>query len=112
MNKGIDLSYSNIASPLTGANWVNMTRDKRVSVLKASIELYSSDFDIGVIDAQENGQVSIIIKSPIEINDRGAFLLNLEEYLKSNIDIGINLWHEAIGDKSSLRNLRGIEVLS
>jgi len=112
MNKGINLSYSNTDSPSTGLSWVNMTRDKRVSLLENSIKLFSPEIDINVIDAQENGQVSILIKSSIEINDRGAFLLNLEDHLKSTIDIGINIWHEALGDKSSLRNLRGIEVLS
>ena len=112
MNKGINLSYSNVNSPSTGISWVNMTKDKRILLLEHSIQLFSPEVDISVIDAHENGQVSIIINSSIKINDRGAFLLNLEEYLKSTIDIGINIWHEAIGDKSSLRNLRGIEVLS
>jgi len=112
MKKGIDLSYSNSDSPTTGIKWANMSRDKRVRVIEASIELYSSDIDLRVNDAQDNGQVSITINSVIEINDRGSFMLNLEEYLKRNVDFGINLWHEAIGDKSSLRNLRGIEVLS
>ena len=53
-----------------------------------------------------------IINNSINVNERGTFLLNLEENLKCKIDNGINIWHEAIGDKSSLRNLRGIEVLS
>jgi hypothetical protein len=112
MNKGINLSYSNVDSPSTGISWVNMTKDKRILLLERSIKLFSPEVDINVIDAHENGQVSIIINSLIKINDRGAFLLNLEENLKSTIDVGINVWHEAIGDKSSLRNLRGIEVLS
>jgi len=112
MNKGINLSYSNIDTPSTGISWINMTKDKRILLLESSIQLFSTEVDISVIDANENGQVSIIINSSIEINDRGAFLLNLEENLKNTIDVGINIWHEAIGDKSSLRNLRGIEVLS
>jgi hypothetical protein len=112
MNKGVNLSYANIDSPITGVKWVNTNRDQRILILKDSIQLFSPGVDISVIDAQENGQVSITINSSMEINDRGAFLLDLEEYLKSTIDIGINIWHEAIGDKSSLRNLRGIEVLS
>jgi len=112
MNKGINLSYANIDSPSTGLSWVNLTRDKRVSLIEASIQIFSPEVDINVIDAHENGQVSILINSSIEINDRGTFLLNLEEHLKSTIDIGINIWHEALGDKNSLRNLRGIEVLS
>ena len=112
MNKGIDLSYSNFDSPSTGISWVNMTNDKRISLLEASIQLFSPQIDLKVVEAYENGQVSIHINSAIEINDRGEFLLNLEEHLKSTIDVGINIWHEPIGDKSSLRNLRGIEVLS
>jgi len=112
MKKGINLSYSNIDSPSTSASWVNMTRDKRILLLENLIHLFSPETDISVIEAHENGQVSIIINSSIEINNRGAFLLNLEENLKNTIDVGINIWHEAIGDKSSLRNLRGIEVLS
>jgi hypothetical protein len=112
MKRGINLSYSKNVSPSTGVLWINMTNDKRILLLDEAIKMFSSEVDISVIDAHENGQVSIIINSSIEINDRGAFLLNLEEYLKNNVDIGINIWHEAIGDKSSLRNLRGIEVLS
>ena len=112
MNKGVNLSYANVDSPSTGISWINMTKDKRVSLLEASIQLFSPKVDINVIDANENGQVSILINYSIEINDRGEFLLNLEEHLKITIDNGINIWHEAIGDKSSLRNLRGIEVLS
>jgi hypothetical protein len=43
-------------------------------------------------------------------SERGTFLLDLESLLKSQIDNGINIWLEPIGDKNSLRNLRGIEV--
>jgi len=112
MKRGINLSYSKDDSPSTGALWMNMTNDKRILLLDEAIKMFSSEVDISVINAHKNGQVTIIINSSIEINDRGAFLLNLEEHLKNNIDIGINIWHEAIGDKSSLRNLRGIEILS
>jgi hypothetical protein len=43
---------------------------------------------------------------------RGAFLLDLELLLKENIDSGVFIWCEPIGDKNSLRNLRGIEIVS
>ena len=112
MSKGINLNFSNTDSPLTGSKWVNMTREKRVHLVKSAIDTFSSSSDITVIDAHEGGQVSIIINNSINVNERGTFLLNLEENLKCKIDNGINIWHEAIGDKSSLRNLRGIEVLS
>ena len=37
-------------------------------------------------------------------------LLDLEERLKKNIDKGLTVWFEPIGDKSKLRNLRGIKI--
>ena len=39
-----------------------------------------------------------------------AFFLNLEERLKNNIDKGLTVWFEPVGDKSKLRNLRGIKI--
>jgi hypothetical protein len=112
MNKGVNISFASIDSPSTGESWINMTREERIMLIQSSIQLFSKELDVNVKEAHEGGQVSIYINSSIEINDRGAFMLNLEEYLKSTIDVGINIWHEPIGDKSSLRNLRGIEVLS
>ena len=41
---------------------------------------------------------------------RGPLLLDLEEKLKKNIDDGITVWFEPVGDKSKLRNLRGITI--
>ena len=43
------------------------------------------------------------------MNKRGLFLLELEERLKSAIDKGITIWLEPVGDKSKLRQLRGIK---
>ena len=37
-------------------------------------------------------------------------LLDLEEKLKNEIDLGITVWCEPVGDKSKLRNLRGIKI--
>ena len=37
-------------------------------------------------------------------------LLDFEEELKKSIDQGITIWLEPVGDKSKLRNLRGITI--
>ena len=37
-------------------------------------------------------------------------LLELESYLKENIDKGLTVWLEPVGDRSKLRNLRGIKI--
>ena len=112
MSKGINLSFSRNDCPLPGSEWVNMSREKRIDLVESSINSFSSNCDISVVDTHNNGQVNIVINNLINVSERGTLLLNLEEFLKSNIDNGINIWHEPIGDKSSLRNLRGIEVLS
>ena len=47
----------------------------------------------------------------MDASERGTLLLNLEAILKKEIDDGISIWHIPLGDKNSLRNLRGIEVV-
>ena len=37
-------------------------------------------------------------------------LLDIEDMLKKTVDIGVTIWLKAVGDKSKLRNLRGIEI--
>jgi hypothetical protein len=59
-----------------------------------------------------DGQIYFTFKKQISSSLRGIFLLDLELMLKENIDPGIIIWCEPIGDKNSLRNLRGIEIIS
>ncbi len=49
---------------------------------------------------------------PVPAGKRGTLLLDLEAGLKQLIDPGLVVWLEPLGDRSSLRNLRGIEVRS
>ena len=37
---------------------------------------------------------------------------HLESELKENIDAGLTVWFEPVGDKSKLRNMRGIKFQS
>ena len=48
----------------------------------------------------------------IKASERGILLLDLEQLLKNKIDQGITIWLEPVGDKSKLRNLRGIKIKS
>ena len=61
------------------------------------------------VQAPNNGQIVLKIERAIPANERGLLLLELEERLKSSVDKGITVWCEPIGDKSKLRNLRGIK---
>ena len=65
--------------------------------------------DLKVIKAPENGQIVLRVEKIIPVNERGPFLLELEEKLKM-IDQGITIWCEPVGDKSKLRQLRGVKI--
>jgi hypothetical protein len=112
VSKGIDVSFADIPSPIPGDDWTNATNRKRMDLIVSSIQDYVSDIDISVVEANKGGQISVIINDTLSADERGSLLLDIEEFLKLNVDNGITVWHAPIGDKSSLRNLRGIEVLS
>lgn len=55
--------------------------------------------------------VFVTFNSPSEsVSDRGARLLEVEDYLMKNVSESIRVWHVPIGDKNSLRNLRGVTL--
>ena len=112
MSDGIDVSFSDVSSPVPGDDWVSLTIGERIDLINKSIQNFSLNADIDVVEANKGGQVSVIINDTLSADERGPLLLDLEEFLKLNVDNGITVWHAPIGDKSSLRNLRGIEVLS
>ena len=112
MSDGIDVSFSDVSSPVPGDDWVSLTIGERIDLINKSIQNFSLNVDIDVVEANKGGQVSVIINDTLSADERGPLLLDLEEFLKLNVDNGITIWHAPIGDKSSLRNLRGIEVLS
>ena len=60
----------------------------------------------------DDGQIYFTFKKPVPSSLRGILLLDLEVLLKDKIDLGILVWCEPIGDKNSLRNLRGIEIIT
>ena len=66
--------------------------------------------DFEIIKAPDNGQIVLKIDKIIPAKERGLLLLELEEILKSVIDKGITVWCEPVGDKSKLRQLRGIKI--
>jgi len=109
---GIDVSFSNVPSPVPSDDWVSLTIGERIDLINKSIQNFSLNVDIDVVEANKGGQVSVIINDTLSADERGPLLLGIEEFLKLNVDNGITVWHAPIGDKSSLRKLRGIEVLS
>ena len=64
------------------------------------------------LDVFDNGHVVLRTERIIPASVRGLLLLDLEARLKSEVDVGITVWLEPVGDKSKLRQLRGVEIKS
>ena len=74
-------------------------------------EHFSKFFRICNVEQRENGLTYVNVDSVVAIpaSERGKLLLDLEDELcKENSEIRV--WHASIGDKNSLRKLRGIEL--
>jgi Tfp pilus assembly protein PilZ len=103
-------NFSEIKTPIPSEDWKNKSEKDRIekisSFLKSNI-LYK---DFIIIKALDNGQVIIKIDHLIAANKRGILLLDLESILKKKIDQGITIWCEPVGDKSKLRQLRGVTI--
>jgi len=106
----ITKKFANEDSPKVSSVWKNKTNEeKKESILKILIKSnYYETFQ--VIKADDNGQIILKTEKTIKASERGVMLLNLEYLIKESIDNGITLWLEPVGDKSKLRNLRGIKI--
>jgi hypothetical protein len=108
MTKYISKEFANKKSPIVGEEWKNNTNEERISLVQKEIMKNENYKNFITIKADINGQVVIKIEELIPASKRGVLLLELEKKLKNNIDAGITVWLEPVGDKSKLRNLRGI----
>ena len=105
-------NYSMINTPIPSKKWSDLDMTEKIRSIKIVLKEAIPDISdtIEIISAKKDGQVICVLKQKLAASERGMFLLDVEEILKKNIDNGINLWLEPLGDKNSLRNLRGIEV--
>ena len=102
--------YANADTVQPGEDWISMTRAGRMELVRNELINFKGAGSFKVIKADENGQIVISIEKGIPANERGLYLLELEQTLKNNIDQGIHLWCEPVGDKSKLRKLRGVKI--
>ena len=109
MNKQLENAV--LDSPTPSKKWREMSHDDRNFFLNDILSkevIFYENFEVAY--TKDDGQVIVKMKNSLKASERGTLLLDLEELFKLEIDQGINLWVEALGDKNSLRNLRGIEV--
>jgi hypothetical protein len=103
-------NFSNYKTPTTGSSWKKKSENERIEIISNFLKFNTFYKDFLVIKALDNGQVTIRIDHLIPANKRGVLLLDLESDLKKKIDQGITIWCEPVGDKSKLRQLRGVVI--
>jgi len=103
-------NFSNTKTPITSLSWKKKSEENRIINVSNQLKKNSLYRDFEVVKAPENGQVELKVEKIIPANERGVLLLDLEQMLKSTIDKGITIWCESVGDKSKLRQLRGIKI--
>lgn len=109
MNKKFK-NYAAVETVQTDDNWKHLSKNERIGLIEDYLSNYQGAENFKVMQADANGQVVIAIEENIPADTRGLYLLDLEQSLKDNIDSGIHLWCEPVGDKSRLRKLRGVVI--
>lgn len=108
MKNFINKEFSQASSPVSSAQWKNKSEEDRIMMIYEKIRHNSLYEGFEVINADDDAQVTLKIERSIPANERGVLLLDLESHLKASIEKAITIWLEPVGDKSKLRNLRGI----
>lgn len=104
--------YANAITPTPCLAWRQLTDAARIAHISDTLSEYTPFLknSIGVVDAKQDGQIIVELLEPMHAGKRGTVLLDFETMLKDKIDAGLVVWLASLGDRSSLRNLRGIEV--
>ena len=72
---------------------------------------FKEKIELKDIEYLKNGLIYIYVffKTKISPSERGTILLDLEDEM-CKLNRQIRVWHIPLGDKNSLRNLRGIKI--
>lgn len=104
--------YANVETPTPGPAWCQLNDDARLACAAQAVEsgMGARKDLFSIVEAKRDGQIIVTLTDPLPADQRGTLLLDLEVLLKETIDQGLAVWLEPLGDRNSLRNLRGIEV--
>ena len=105
-------NFASEKTPTTTKFWKNLDDKNRKKLIINEISKIDELKDFEVSQVLSDGQIIFRVTKSIPSNKRGNILLDLEERLKKNVDIGLTVWFEPVGDKSKLRNLRGRKINS
>ena len=105
-----NILYPSIDSPKPTKDWVNASQEKRDDLISVFLENNNYDY-LELFLTKATGEILFKIVNDIPIQNRLNYLLDVEEKLKNEVDPGLYLTIEPLGDKNSLRKLRGIEIV-
>ena len=105
-------NYANEDTPIPSRKWISLTDNDRKTIVEKITNKNDSFKIVRISSANKNGKIYVSLVESISAATRGTLLLDYEEYIKKLIDESLTVWCEPLGDKSSLRNLRGIEIKS
>lgn len=105
------LNYARTETLSPTKQWADTNDNQRLTTVLGAIKTVPKFLEmVQIVSTRTDGQVIVTLLKPLPASERGTLLLDLEEFLKASIDSGLVVWVEPLGDKSSLRNLRGIRV--
>jgi hypothetical protein len=105
-------NFSFEKTPEVKKNWFEISEDARIKKILECLKENALYKIFTVVKARDDGQVILKFEQQIPNNERSLILLGLEKEFKKKIDSGIVIWCETIADKSKLRQLRGVKILS
>jgi hypothetical protein len=108
--KTMMINHSLEITPKISKEWIEEKELDRIKKIEAIIKQNTKYDLIKVISCNENGNVEINLPPAIKVGERGLYILDFEKWIKESIDHGLTVWCRPLGDKNSLRNLRGIQI--
>lgn len=93
-----------------GINWVSSSERDRLEKISQVISKNTLEGSVEVTRALSTGFVYVRLLQNMSPGQRGTFLLDLEEKFKAEVDTGLSVWCDPLGDRNSLRNLRGVQI--
>jgi hypothetical protein len=101
-------NHSMTPAPSVNKLWLEMSDDERYKLIFQELKKSNKIKNFEIFRVPKDGKIILKTEISIKSSERGMLLLDIEEQLKKNIDKGLTIWLEPVGDKSKLRNLRGI----
>lgn len=108
----INLEFAEASTPVPDQAWGKASDAERLALVVKALGGGKAPANAGVavVAAKKDGQIIVTLGEPLSADRRGTLLLDIEEYLNDAVSPGLAVWLEPLGDRNSLRNLRGIEV--